>query len=181
MAEQISPGTEEQLKLRLVQDQFRQARRRARIVGVVAGGLAAWFFAYIIFFAGSGHEAPAGRVRGELKLTIESRGTRTLGLEGWRCTSGWSERFRGVRLEAADGSWQVRLIADEINGHTLELSDGTHRLAFGHQQCDRLHIELEGKQGRRERARAYDGGLQLDCRSDRGALQGRIRFTDCYD
>lgn len=181
MAERIPPGTEQKLKLRLIQDQFRQARRKARIVGVAAGGLAAWFFVYILFFAGSGQESPASHVEGELKLSLVSRGARTLVLDGWRCASGWPERFRGVRLEATDGSWQLRLVADEVDGHTLDLSGGTHRLVFDHRHCDQLHIELEDKQGRREGATAYDGRLQVDCRSDRGALQGSARFTDCRD
>lgn len=180
MANPVPPDTEEQLKVRLVQHQVRQARRKARIVGLVAGGLAAWFFIYIFLFAGSGEDTPPGRVEGRLHLALASRRQVTLELDDYGCSSGWPQRFRGVILQAPDGAWRVRLEADEVGGHSVRVTGEGHRLVFGPEQCTRLELALRDEPGRRDDGLAYHGSVRIDCESDRGALRGKAGFKDCY-
>jgi hypothetical protein len=179
MSKAVKLTPEEELKLRLIQDQHRQARRKARLVGAVAGVLAAWFFAYIIFFSGS-DEPPAGVVQGEIEVSGSRYGSFKVPLSGYTCRSGAYGKFRGVDLLPADGSWRVRIRQDQLQGDSVELSSEERRLHLSPASCRSFEIGLHSKDGRVDDRLAYDGTLKMECPLEPGTVRGFLTFKNCF-
>jgi hypothetical protein len=179
MSKAVKLTAEEELKLRLLQDQHRQARRKARLVGAVAGVLAAWFFAYIIFFSGS-DDPPAGEVEGEIEVSGSEHGSFKLPLSGYTCRSGSTGKFRGVDLLPAEGSWKIRIRQDQLEGDSVELRNDGRRLLLSPGNCRSFEIGLASRDGRSDDYLAYDGSLRMECILEAGVVRGFLTFKDCF-
>jgi hypothetical protein len=171
---------EETLQLHLLVAAHQAARRRARIIGAVAAGLAASFFAALIFFDGDDQEAKPGRVQGRLELLNTPVGSRNLLFSDLDCRSGYPEQFRGVDFTSQDGL-AVRIHEDNMKGSSVRLMADGQQLVLRRSDCRVLELELSDFEGRTKKGRAYRGALELDCQLGAARVSGSLSFEDCYD
>lgn len=180
MPEKIELTEEETLQLHLLVAAHHAARRRARIIGALAAGLAASFFAALIFYDGKDQDAKPGRVQGRLELVNTPVGSRSLVLSDLDCRSGYPEQFRGVEFTSQDGL-AVRIHEDSMKGLSLRLKADGQQFVLRKADCRILELKLSDFEGRTKNGRAYRGELKLDCEPGAAKVSGALSFEDCYD